>query len=290
MKLDEYQRLTQRTDQAPKGRRDDVLIPLLGVAGEIGTLLAEHKKHLRDGPAYKLYPARVAEELGDILWYVANLATKFDLSLAQIARDNLAKTADRFGPSEASDGRFFDADFPEDERLPRHLLVTFEDREVDGVRQTVAKTDDGQPLGDPLTDNAHVPDGYRFHDVFHLAYAAHLGWSPVARRNLGCKRRSDPRIDEVEDGGRAIVTEEAIAAFMFDYAAGHGFFESVESVDFANLKTIKSLTAGFEVKVRAAREWETAILAGFEMWRRLRDGYGGTVRVDLNRREIAYVG
>lgn len=289
MRLDEYQRLAQRTDQAPKGRHDDVLIPLLGVAGEIGTLLAEHKKYLRDGPAYELYPARLAEELGDILWYVANLATKFDLSLAQIATDNLAKTTDRFGPSKASDGRFFDADFPEAERLPRHLLVTFEDREVDGVRQAVARTDHGQPLGDPLTDNAHVPDGYRFHDVFHLAYAAHLGWSPVTRRNLACKRRSDPRIDEVEDGGRAIVTEEAIAAFMFDYAAGHGFFESVDSVDFANLKTIKSLTDGFEVRVRTAREWETAILAGFVVWRRLRDGDGGTIRVDLDRREIAYV-
>ncbi len=290
MRLDEYQRLAQRTDQAPQGQPDDILIPLLGVAGEIGTLLAEHKKYLRDGPAYELYPERVAEELGDILWYVANLATKFDLSLGEVARDNLEKTADRFGPSDESDRQFFDTQFPEGERLPRLLDVTFEDRDVDGVRQTVATTAEGDPLGDPLTDNAHVPDGYRFHDVFHLAYAAHLGWSPVTRRNLGCKRRSDPRVDEVEDGGRAIVMEEAVAAFMFDYAADHGFFESVRSVDFANLRTIKSLTDGLEVKSRTAREWETAILAGFEVWRHLRDERGGTVRVNLDRREICVVG
>ena len=36
-------------------------------------------------------------------------------------------------------------------------------------------------LGDRLTDN-HLPeDDYRFHDVFHLAFAAVLGWSPTTR-------------------------------------------------------------------------------------------------------------
>ena len=45
--------------------------------------------------------------------------------------------------------------------------------------------------------NAYVADGYRFHDVFHLACAAVLCWSPVTRRNLGRKRRTDPLIGEV---------------------------------------------------------------------------------------------
>ena len=31
-------------------------------------------------------------------------------------------------------------------------------------------------IGDALTDNAHIDDGYRFHDIFHFAYAAVLGW------------------------------------------------------------------------------------------------------------------
>ena len=42
----------------------------------------------------------------------------------------------------------------------------------------------------------------RFHDIFHLSYAAILGWSPTVRALLRCKRKSDPRVDEVEDGGK----------------------------------------------------------------------------------------
>ncbi|MGW7530630.1 hypothetical protein ACWGJ5_46485, partial [Streptomyces sp. NPDC054783] len=34
---------------------------------------------------------------------------------------------------------------------------------------------------------ARVEDDYRFHDAFHLAHAAVLGWSPVSRFLLGCK-------------------------------------------------------------------------------------------------------
>ena len=43
---------------------------------------------------------------------------------------------------------------------------------------------DGEPFGAELMDNSYLPDGYRFHDVFHFAYAAMLGWSPVTRRLL----------------------------------------------------------------------------------------------------------
>ena len=39
----------------------------------------------------------------------------------------------------------------------------------------------GPLLGDPVTDNTHDDDGYRFHDVMHLANMAVLGWSPVMR-------------------------------------------------------------------------------------------------------------
>ena len=64
-------------------------------------------------------------------------------------------------------------------------------------------TMDGAPLGNELTDNAYENDGYRYHDVFHLAYAAVLGWSPVIRKLMDRKRKSDPQIDRIEDGGRA---------------------------------------------------------------------------------------
>ena len=46
-------------------------------------------------------------------------------------------------------------------------------------------------------------DGYRYHDIFHIANAVFLGWSPVVRALLRCKRKSQPHIDENEDGARA---------------------------------------------------------------------------------------
>lgn len=59
---------------------------------------------------------------------------------------------------------------------------------------------------------------YRFHDVFHLAYAAVLGWSPVLRALLKCKRKSHPWLDENQDGARAILIEEGISTFVFNHA------------------------------------------------------------------------
>ena len=61
----------------------------------------------------------------------------------------------------------------------------------------------GVNTGDRLTDNALEPDDYRFHDVFHYAYAAVLTWSPVTRSLLRLKRKSKPKLDEVEDGALA---------------------------------------------------------------------------------------
>ena len=73
------------------------LIPLLGLAGEAGQLLSEYKKRLRDGPSHVRFVDRVREELGDILWYVSNVASKYGLALEDIAEANLAKTRARFG-------------------------------------------------------------------------------------------------------------------------------------------------------------------------------------------------
>ncbi|MFI0349933.1 hypothetical protein [Actinomadura sp. 9N407] len=61
----------------------------------------------------------------------------------------------------------------------------------------------------------------RMHDVFHLSYAAVLGWSPVMRSLMRRKRKSDPAIDEAEDGGRAIAIEEGISTMVFSYASRH---------------------------------------------------------------------
>ena len=66
------------------------------LAGEAGELLNEYKKKLRDGDAHEHFTDRVAEELGDILWYLAATATKFGLDLDDIAERNIRKTQARW--------------------------------------------------------------------------------------------------------------------------------------------------------------------------------------------------
>lgn len=271
----------------------DVIVPLLGLAGETGELLNEYKKYLRDGEAHRRFPERLSEELGDLLWYMADIAHKFGLGLNDVAAQNLDKIGARWGEKE--DPRLpskvkphiYDEDYPEKERLPRKFVAHFvqvEERGKPKMRVFV----DGEQMGQDLTDNAHEADGYRFHDVFHLACAAVLGWSPVVRRNLGRKRRSRPDIDEVEDGGRALVTEEGISALVFAYASDHDAMQGVKAVDYDLLKAIKIMTSKFEVSACTTGEWERAILMGYHVWREVEKYSGGKVVVDLDHRLIAY--
>ena len=289
MDFNSYQKEALRTDRVPE--EDDpasLIVPMLGLAGETGQLLSEYKKHLRDGEAHRLFKERVSAELGDLLWYIANIASKFDLSLSEIADANLGKVRQRWA-SERAAPLIFDAELPEGERLPRRFEVELID--LDGVEsQHVQILIDGKPFGAQLTDNAYDPDGYRFHDVFHFAYAAVLGWSPITRGLLRRKRKSQPLVDEVEDGGRAAVIEEGVVALAFDYARRHRFLDGVAALDFQLLRTIKDMTSHLEVRQCTTGEWEQAILQGFEVWRAVLDARGGCIAVDLNVRQIAFIG
>ena len=289
MDFDSYQKKALRTDQVPDG--DDaasLIVPMLGLAGETGQLLSEYKKHVRDGDAHRLFKERVSEELGDLLWYIANVASKFDLTLSEIASANLAKVKQRWA-SERGNPLTFDAEFPEGERLPRRFEVDMIDIEGD-ERQRVRLMVDGELFGAELTDNAYDPDGYRFHDVFHFAYAAVLGWSPITRALLRRKRKSRPLLDEVEDGGRAAVIEEGVVALAFDYARRHRFLDGVNALDFQLLRTIKDMTSHLEVRQCTTGEWEEAILQGFQVWRAVVAARGGRVAVDLDARSINFIG
>jgi len=121
-------------------------------------------------------------------------------------------------------------------------VAVSEEQSVAGPRVRISM--DGQQLGNELTDNAYEDDGYRFHDVFHFAYAAVLGWSPVARAIIRHKRKSDPKVDEVEDGGRAAVIEEAVVALAFDYAKTHSFLKDVRTLDYTLLTILNLCTHG----------------------------------------------
>jgi NTP pyrophosphatase (non-canonical NTP hydrolase) len=292
MELNAYQQAAQKTDRVPVSRTEmpgvNLIVPLLGLAGEAGELLSEYKKHLRDGESHLFFRDRISEELGDLLWYIANVAEKFDLQLDHIAEENLRKTYDRWGASPAS-GIVFDAEFPDEERLPDTFEIELSEVHVDG-KTKIRATLDGRQIGDDLTDNADDPDGYRFHDVFHLAYVAVLGWSPVIRKLLKRKRKSVPNVDEVQDGGRAQVIDEGIAALVFDYAREHRLLRDVTAIDYRLLRTIKGITSMLEVKERTMAEWQQAILMGFQVWREVLANSGGRILVDQNAKRLIYLG
>lgn len=292
MDLNEYQRLANMTDQRPaRGEydREEVLVfPLMGLASEVGSLVTQYKKRVRDGDAHALFTDRVTEELGDVLWYVANLAGKLGLELENVAALNLRRITERWPAEGASvPATLLDDDYPPEEQLPRHASVRFEEVNVNG-RMKLRISSEGTQLGDDLTDMNYDDDGYRFHDSFHLAYAAMLGWSPVARSFFKTKRYSDPRVREIEDGGRAVVIEEAISALVFDYARKQRYLDGVGHLDFELLRSVLGFVSHLEVRTRTVDEWEKAILRSYEIWRQLRDHGGGTVHLNLPKRTIDF--
>ncbi|MGD9735951.1 MAG: nucleoside triphosphate pyrophosphohydrolase family protein [Solirubrobacterales bacterium] len=289
MEFNEFQREANRTDQRPGHDEGALLFPVIGLSSEVGSLVRHVKKRLRDGDAHELFSDEMAEELGDVLWYVANLAEKLDLELEEVAERNLRKIRGRWPQhGQTLPLPIGDEQFPEHERLPRHTHVRFVESQEDGKTIVRLYGPDGQQLGNQLTDNAYEDDGYRYHDVFHLSYAALLGWSPLTRLFFDVKRNSDPKVREVEDAGRATVIEEAIAAFVFDYGRDERFLEGVDHVDFSLLQAIRRLVSRLEVRDRSAHDWEQTILRGFAVWRELYAARGGVVRLDLVGRTIDF--
>jgi len=283
MELSDYQRESGKTDNLEGEGAAALIVPLLGLAGEAGSLLTLHKKILRDGNAYRGVKENISEELGDVLWYVAAIARRSGLDLDTVARLNLQKTADRWTQACALSSVSFDEGYGASERLPRRFVAEFEEVPGgSGARMNL--TIDGEQVGDMLTDNSYEDDGYRFHDVFHLCYATMLGWSPVLRANLKRKRKSNPKIDEVEDGGRAIAIEEGLSALIFANAEKHSFFDGVYALDWSILRTCHEMTESLEVGIRSLYEWEQAILKGYEAWRGIVRNRGSRIQCDMRNR------
>lgn len=95
MDLSEYQRESRRTAEYP--REAWLAYPALGLAGEAGEVAEHAKKAIRDdaGKVSDERRAAMSKELGDVLWYVAQLASELDISLDDIAKQNLEKLFSR---------------------------------------------------------------------------------------------------------------------------------------------------------------------------------------------------
>lgn len=206
------------------------------------------------------------------------------IPFSEVARHNAAKTIGRFVSPSPEDLPRFDDRFDDEERIPDHFEIRITQR-----RSTKAYLRwNNVFIGDPLTDNIRDPDGYRFHDVFHFAHAAVLHWSPVFRDLIKQKRKSDPVVDEAEDGGRAIVIEEGLTAWIFAQAKQIGFFAGHKAVSFDLLKVVQRFVAGYEVERCPLKLWEGAILQGYEAFLQVRANDGGLLIGDRKARTLTY--
>ncbi|MDE0152480.1 MAG: nucleoside triphosphate pyrophosphohydrolase family protein [Gammaproteobacteria bacterium] len=364
--LREYAQKVDLTDTLPSGDPSPVL---LGLYGEVGSVMAIAKKRHREPEIYVEYENAVEEELGDVLWYFAALCRRFgqefDLVFSKVineegrediiaagdlitgrvsrvsatrdlpafddilfglgetatallraesgsehahkllhtfaseylqavqatqvpffnvVRTNMEKACGRFLDPIPEDLPVFDDSFPDEERLPEHFEIKVTQRKSGKSYLQWNNVF----IGDPLTDSIRDPDGYRFHDVFHLAYAAILHWSPIFRGLIKQKRKSDPQYDDAEDGGRAKVVEEGLTAWVFSYAKNLNFFERQTSLPFDLLKTVHRFVHGYEVEVCPLKLWEKAILEGYKVFRQVRKYNGGIVVGDRDQRTITY--
>lgn len=173
------------------------------------------------------------------------------------------------------------------EELPSNFTVCFSEIGVVG-KPSVRVEVNNMPIGDVITDNAYDEDFYRYHDVFHYTFATLLGWSPCVRSMMRIKRKSDPMLDEVEDGARAAITEEAISLIIFSEAKNNSFFTESEEVRPEILDIIKGMTASLEVKHRTKDEWEEAIKKGYKVFNRLVQNRGGVVKFNAANRTVEF--
>ncbi|CAN5126748.1 nucleoside triphosphate pyrophosphohydrolase family protein [soil metagenome] len=384
--MDEFATLTvaayadraARTDRGVDGQ--SLAFPILGLFGETGSLLSELKKKQRDSESYLGYSVAVAEELGDVLWYLSTIARRGGLKLSAIAahgyrkdqmwRDlddptltfealqphkikrngkptpkfeatllslagevgalvadhqagllqiggealatrlvlvlshllraskeagqtlesaaikNLHKTFDRWPDAPIYPPAFDDKSDP-DEQLPRFLVVDLYEKKVRGQAYVFQRCN-ALFVGDRLTDNAHQPDDYRFHDVFHYAFVAILGWSPVVRALLRLKRKSEPAVDDAEDGARAILIEEGVSTWVFSQAKQLAFFANLKAGDLPldMLKSIREFVTGYEPEACPLWLWEDAILQGYAAFRYLKAHRSGRVTIDFEKRQL----
>ena len=364
--LTDYMSQVESTDRLPA---DDLKPVLLGLFGEVGSVMATAKKFHREKEAYAGYRHAVEEEFGDVLWYftalcrrlrapvadllaeatsgegysiliaandlvdgpISRIATPLAVSeldsallmlgesaarlfplrdstegardrltsfaksylealkasrvvFAEVVRQNMFKTRGRFVTPDFAKLPTFDDRFHEDQRLPEHFEITIDQRRNNRSYLRM----NGVFIGDPLTDNIQDPDGYRFHDVFHFAHAAILHWSPTFRALIKHKRKDDPKVDEAQDGGRAIVVEEGLTAWIFSRAKRLNFFEGQNTISFDLLKTVQQFVTGYEVDACPLSLWEIAILKGYEVFREVKRNYGGVVVCDRSARTISY--
>ncbi|MBU4332643.1 nucleoside triphosphate pyrophosphohydrolase family protein [Candidatus Parcubacteria bacterium] len=96
MNFEEYQQKSRKTAIYPNLGNNHIY-PTLGLMGEAGEIAEKVKKIMRDdsGVISEEKKDLLSKELGDVLWYLSQLATEFGLKLDDIAEQNIEKLYSR---------------------------------------------------------------------------------------------------------------------------------------------------------------------------------------------------
>lgn len=279
MDAGEYQKAAHKTSST-----SDVEVYVLGLIGEAGAIASIVKQAKRQDDVASIFVRRLGEELGDLLWYASEIATTYDLKLGDILAANLKKVEALHAHRDIE----FDTSTIPDERFPQSGTFLF--KESGGK---LVLTLNGSPVGAELDDNAHIEDGYRLHDVFHIVNMVLLGWSPVMRKLLGCKRRKGhlETTDNVEDGARAMFLEEGLVALIFSQSEdvdGVSLFTNPDNIPFHLATMVKRMVHGLEVEARPIHVWRHAISVGFQLFDELRRGNGGEIIFNIPEKSIEF--
>jgi hypothetical protein len=266
----------------------DVYGSLENVVGGASEIF-RHKEVLRNGAERPSDQFR--EAVITVLTGLQEISRYTEQSLEEISDHAVAKNETYWSEPDKAAPDFDvlpDFSYPEYERLPRQFSIHF--REVSDKEDKVELiiSMNGVQLGDRLTDNTHGDTGYRYHDVFHMAAAAFLGWSPVFRRMLKRKRKYDPKVDETEDGARAAIIEEAVVSQVYRYGKKIKF-EPVQHVDEDLIKLIMEMTTEYECSKLEGRDWKLFVTKSIEIFGQIKNGFTGNIKFDADARDFEII-
>lgn len=96
MNFSQYQKKSRRTAIYPN-RGKNFIYPVLGLAGESGEVAEKFKKLIRDPKRRvdKHFRVEITKELGDVLWYIAQICAELKIKMDDVAALNIAKLASR---------------------------------------------------------------------------------------------------------------------------------------------------------------------------------------------------
>ena len=94
MTINEYQKLAMMTLNPELDKKDVLINGVMGLCGESGEVIDIVKKHLAQGHA--LDKEKIIKELGDVAWYMAEIATVLDVELEEVFVQNIEKLKKRY--------------------------------------------------------------------------------------------------------------------------------------------------------------------------------------------------